>query len=535
MVSIINIGIEGPVISSYPVSDRTQVADVDPSMLIEEYEEEDQEDQPCPICGLDDNEDRLLQCDGCDGYYHTYCIGLDDVPVGHFFCEECETQRAIEASCPTTSNHRITHHTRASRPHRSVDRRTRGQQRRISTRNQISSSNWARVWQSVWDNLNLDLDFPFDDGADVARIDRSQRASSERGGLRQWERRLQVAERQGGGERFRNALHDIHAAREQPEAPPPESREEIRAWNALEKAKEIELDPTPKRKRKSATTSPSEPEPIPQIERPLKRPRTRRALDCTDVSASAVAESSGSRRSSAAGPSSSRTPLATNSVPQGNSPSFLQSMLKEIESSSAPDEKSSSRYSLQIANNHSSTQPSSPGVSPTSSNHGTPRARSITPPPSLSPRPASPLGLTSMVEPIYPPPEFSPERSPADPALAHRPFQYSRDNIKGRRQSRPLQQVSSPPSSKDASPTRTNMPLSLKSDLQRMVTTALRPHYHNNAVSKDQYTDINRNVSRMLYDKVADTGRIDHNARQDWEKLASSEVAKAIQSLKAVT
>lgn len=77
------------------------------------------------------------------------------------------------------------------------------------------------------------------------------------------------------------------------------------------------------------------------------------------------------------------------------------------------------------------------------------------------------------------------------------------------------------------------MPYSLKSDLQRMVTTALKPHYPN-AVSKDQYTDINRNVSRMLYDKVADTGKLDDDARENWEKLANSEVTKAVLSLKAV-
>lgn len=527
----------GPVISSYAVSDRTQVADVDPSMLIEEYDEEDEEEQPCPICGDDDNEDRLLQCDGCDSYYHTYCIGVDDVPVGHFFCEECDTQRAIEASCPNGST-RTTHHTRATRrPHRTADRRTRGQQRRISNRIQRSSSNWARVWQSVWDNLNLDLDFPFDDGADAARVDRAQRASSERGGLRQWERRLHVAERQGGVNRFRDTastLLDIHTTRERPEVASPESREEIRAWNAFEKAKEIELDPEPKRKRKSTTTSPSNAETVAQPQRPLKRPRTRRMIDHAEASSSAAAEVSGSRRGSAVRPSSLRIPVANHVATQSNGPSFLQSMLREIETSSAPDEtKGSSHYSMQSATNHSSPQPSSPGASPTSSNHATPRARSTTPPPSLSTRPGSPLGLTSVVEPIFPPPEFSPTRSSPDPSLAYRPPHDSQRIPQERRMSRPRQQGSSPPRSKDTSPARANMPLSLKSDLQKMVTTALKPYYHSNAVSKDQYTEINRNVSHMLYEKVGENGILDDETRESWERLASDEVAKVVMSLKA--
>ncbi|KAK4692369.1 hypothetical protein P7C71_g4818, partial [Lecanoromycetidae sp. Uapishka_2] len=425
----------GPVISSYAVSDRTQIADVDPSMLIEDYDD-DEEEQPCP---------------------------------------------------------------------------------------------------TVWDNLNLDLDFPFDDGGEAARIDRAQRASSERGGLRQWERRLHVAERQGGVNRFRetaSTLLDVHATREKPEISSPESREEIRAWNAFEKAKEIELDPAPKRKRKSATTSPSDADPAPQSQRPLKRPRTRRTLDHAEASSSAAA--SGSRRGSAAGPSSSHIPSSSNAATQSNGPSFLQSMLREIETSSAPDEtKGSSHYPTQSATNHSSPQPSSPGASPTNSNYGTPRARSTTPPPSLSTRPGSPLGLTSKVEPIFPPPEFSPTRSPLEPTLSYRPHDSQKVHQE-RRVSRTPKQGSSPPGSKDTSPARANMPLSLKSDLQKMVTVALKPYYHSNAVSKDQYTDINRNVSHMLYDKVGENGMVDEANKETWERVATDEVAKAVQSLKAV-
>ena len=78
------------------------------------------------------------------------------------------------------------------------------------------------------------------------------------------------------------------------------------------------------------------------------------------------------------------------------------------------------------------------------------------------------------------------------------------------------------------------MPLAIKSDLQKMVTAALKPHYPT-VVSKDQYTDINRNVSRMLYEKVGENGIVDGDTRETWERLARDEVAKAVQSLKTST
>ena len=160
-------------------------------MIIDEIYDEP-EDAPCPVCRDDDNEEVLLACDGCDAYYHTYCVGLDSVPMGHWFCETCETQRAIESVCPTSAERT------PRRPQNTSDRRTRAQQRRLRTRNQVSSSSWARVWQSVWDHLNLDLDFPFDEGSDLVGIDASHQTASQRREFREWERRLRVAERQGG-------------------------------------------------------------------------------------------------------------------------------------------------------------------------------------------------------------------------------------------------------------------------------------------------------------------------------------------------
>ena len=497
-------------------------------MLIED-DDEDFDSQPCPVCGYDDNEDDFLECDGCGTEYHTYCVDLTSIPHGHWFCEQCTIERATEGAFPNPA---------PQRPHNTADRRTRSQQRRARNRNQASSSGWARVWQSVWDRLNLDLDFPFDEGPNSERTSRGQLERSRRRDFRQWERRVQVAERQGAANRFRDAastLLDIRTPRERPEPPEPESQEELRAWNALEKAKQIQMDPSPsRRKRKSATTSPSDLEPTPKPERPLKRPRTRRNEELAGSSSDVPAEPSNSRRNSAAGPSS-HTPVAV----RVKGPSFLQSLLKEVEASAAPDEtKGQSRPTLPSATGNSSPRVSSPGASPPASNHASPRALSTTPPPHAAARPLSPLSLTSKVEPIFPQPEFSPNKATPELSTTQRTTIEPRHPTNDTRQSRTRTQQSpgsSPPRSVDNSPSRINLSLSAKSELQSMVTAALRPHYKSNAVNNDQYTDINRNISRMLYDKVGEDVKVSGEARETWERLASDEVAKAVQALKTAS
>ena len=506
----------GPSISSYAVLDKTQVAEIDPSMIVDEVYDEP-EDRPCPVCRDDDHEEVLLACDGCDAYYHTYCVGIDEVPVGHWFCDNCATQRAIESVNPTSGERP------PARAHNPPDRRTRAQQRRVWNRNQTTSSNWARVWQSVWDHLNLDLDFPFDEDLDVTSGNRA----NERREYLEWERRLRVAERQGGAHRFRdtaNTLLHSHTRRAASQQPGPESQEEIRAWNAFEKARDIEAGPSAKRKRKSVTASPSDAEPSSLPERPLKRPRTRR-----------TAENTSSSIQKDPLPSSSATlpsPKVNAPTPQKNAgPSLLQSMLRKIEETNTPEEqarRTPTRLSIVPPTGVSSAQPSPPGgSSPTTSNHATPRARSITPPPSTSPRPSSPLSLTSTIEPIFPPAQFSPERSPAEVPTA------SIKKLDPHRQSRSAMRNSSPFRSSETSPSRTIVSFSTKTDLQRMVSTALKPHYQSNAVSKDQYTDINRNVSRLLYDRVGEDGFVGNTQKELYERLAHSEVTKAVEGLKA--
>ena len=565
--------IVGSIISSYAVSDRTQVADIDPSMIIEELDEP--ESQPCPICNSDEHEDVLLLCDGCDAAYHTYCVDLDSVPVGAWFCDDCATTRAIESVAQQDVR------TLPRRSHHPYDARTRGQQRQLRIRSQASSSSWARVWQTVWERLNIDLDFPFDEDASAARYQRLRRHNDrQRQGHRAWERRLQVARQQGGANRFEETAEAFFVdrptlSRPRPEAPEPESREELLAWNALEKARDIQAGPAPKsrkrksttsspsdadgmprrKKRRSATSSPQEPRPwqrrksgssSPQesrpiaMERKLKRPQTRRAPHIGD-GASDTPDPSKAKRNTIKELVNGHASDSSNGA--GNPPGFLQSLLNEVESSTAEDNHVQSRPKPVLSNigisDHPSPYQSSPAASPTVSNHPSPRAMSATPPPLHSGGPGSPVPLTSKVEPIYPPaPEFNREQSPQSDTTLRRSHRTSKSQtrIPGwamQTATATHQQSSSPrPRSEETSPNRANMSLGAKESIQKLVKGALRSPYQKGQVSKDQYTEINRNVSRMLYDMVGKEENFSEDTDDTWGRLARKEVEKAVYSLR---
>lgn len=485
-------------------------------MLFYDFDDEP-ELPPCPVCDEDGDEDHFFPCEGCGTEYHTYCVDLEDIPMRHWYCENCNLQRAIDAS------HR---EMRPAHESYTADTRTLAR-RRTRNRNRASSSSF-RVWRSVWRSLENDLED--DEGLDGRRG--SQRLMPQRRQFEHWDRRVQVAERQGGTNRFRDTAAtflDPRTARESPVPQKTESAEEIRAWNALDKAKEIQKAPTTnKRKRSASVASPAEPNPTPEPLRPLKRPMTRRTLDLSEPFSDTGAESYSMR-----GPVG--RPEVLSVAPSAKGPSFLQSLLKEVASSAAPDEtRGQTRPSLFAATRHSSSHLSSPAASPTTSNLASPRGLSTTPPPSLSTRTDSPSSLTSKVELTFPPTDFSPVRSP--PLAPHRAPAERRQTIVDVRQSRPREHNSpgsSSPRSEEISPNRMNMSLSAKLNAQKLVSTALQPYYRGHVISKDQYTDINRDISRMLYDKAGDLGRVGGDARETWERFANEEVAKAVKSLKS--
>ncbi|PWY79748.1 hypothetical protein BO70DRAFT_380302 [Aspergillus heteromorphus CBS 117.55] len=512
----------GPVISSYNVQDRVQVAEVDPSMLIEYVDDDFADFQPCPICGEADNEDLLLLCDGCDAPSHTYCVGLDTIPSGSWYCSRCENQRRLGRS-PETADR--------PRPQERRGRRTRAQLRSMQSNNQMNSLHWARVWQSVWDHLNLDLDFPFDDDRVAERARQQQRRDeANQREFRAWQRRFEVAERQGGSNRFRDtaALLDIEAPRPsrprvpREPTPEPESLEEMRAWNAFERAREIENNPSAARKRKEPTMSPS-PEPT-EPERKLKRPRTRRAQD---LAARATQNGESSRAASAQA-------SARINAEGSSEPSFLQSLLKEVEDSSTPNGIISQGLSAQSSiapTDHGTPGPSSPSISPAPSNHSSPVLSCTTPPPYSRSRPISPLQLGSPTDLSSPP--FSPDVSPAGSARDADGELPSRIplGLRNRRVPRSWTR-SAVVRSNDSSPTRPGPSLNVKSDIQKLVGTALKPFYRSKIVTKDEYTDINRTISRMLYERVGGVESIEADARATLEGVAMDEVGKAVDALK---
>ncbi|ETI27116.1 hypothetical protein G647_09798 [Cladophialophora carrionii CBS 160.54] len=562
--------INGDVVSSYPVEDRTQVADLDPSMFLEIPEEED-EDQPCQACGEDDNEDVLMYCDGCQKLWHTYCVGLQEVPYGHWFCDNCRVQRELDPR-------------QVSRSSRQTRRRTRGQQRR----QRGHESSWNQVWQTVWSRINLDLDFPYEDDESSASYLRRhrQRNQANQQAHDAWLRRMQVAELHGAANRFRDTeptlpssprgevTPRIRRARESPH--PVESADELMAWRAFDQARASSNGPstTRKRKRKSSTSSPAEPESEPSSANKRRRP----SASARAVSESHAPTAMNSRRGQptrVTSPIPRRQPLMD---PTG--PSFLQSLLQEVEDSGSGSHslnlsRPSPRPAASPSADQGSPRPSSPALSPLPSNHSSPRALSATPPPLLGTlRPSSPSGLSSSIQPIYPsieyplprpnPPE-SKERNlsagrsngtrvpPAPPPLPStstiiaQPRPRSRiPRILENSQSTAAQTRSTPasptrrgrgytnrPRSIEGSPTTAAMSLTAKEDVQKLVSSALKPHYHDQTITKDEYTSINRDISRMLYDKIGDFEALDVDDRSKWEKIAGDEVNKAVNSLKA--
>lgn len=77
------------------------------------------------------------------------------------------------------------------------------------------------------------------------------------------------------------------------------------------------------------------------------------------------------------------------------------------------------------------------------------------------------------------------------------------------------------------------MSLSAKSHIQRLVSTALKPLYNDATITKDEYTVINRDVSRMLYERIGDVEGLVDEQRSKWEKVAGEEVGRAVVALKA--
>jgi PHD-finger len=293
-----------------------------------EVADEEEDEQPCQNCGEDDNEDVLMYCDGCQKLWHTYCVGLQEVPHGHWFCDNCRAQRVADPRSHTSR-----------RSNGIARRRTRGQQRRQRGIQHAHEQSWNDVWQSVYTRIDLDLDFPYDDDDSAAHIRRHRQRSIQNNRVAHdaWLRRMRVAELHGAGNRFREteptlpnptAAH-LPTSRRRRASPPVQAHdpEEALAWDAFDQARAASAEPTSSRrkKQKSRTASPTE---TPEEATPTVVKRRRTSQSVAPAATSSRSSPSRANRSSHLR-SPPRPPL-----PESTGPSFLQSLLREVEDSS---------------------------------------------------------------------------------------------------------------------------------------------------------------------------------------------------------
>lgn len=519
--------------SSYAVQDKQQVADIDPSMIVDDefLLEDDGSYDACMVCDEFGDSSQLMYCHSCEQLCHVFCAGLDRMPTrGAWYCQGCVENPELLRTASERGTPRS--------PAAFVNGRSR------LPRRAGAPDEWVGVWQSVWDRLHFDIEFPFDDDEQSEQTGRSDITRREHDDM---ERRFALARQMGAGNRFRAAADNVHVRhppgsrsrpanrvlhRETPKTPKdPESQEELRAWNQFEKAREqvARMDGAPaatpasstrgSRKRKSIDSSPAEPEAQPaEPERKLKRPRARLHQDGGESSTTAA------RRNTIQGNEPSPPTDVKNDAKEGSGSTaatgFLQSLLKEVEVDRYAEREReiiAPQPRRVIVERACSPQNSSPGLSPVYS---------------------TPLGIATP-----PPLTIHPSRSPgprdeAQHSPTYSPYSPADDDVRHGRHKVALrpQGLSSPPRSKDSSPTRPSLSYSTKAELQRMVTAVLKPLYIKKKLSKAQYTDVNRDVSRLLYDRVGDAGAAalaDEPTRAKWQRMAEDEVDIAVKALDA--
>lgn len=534
--------------------------------LGENPDEEEEESNPCPICNSAEREDILLLCDGCDTAYHTHCIGIDHIPEGDWYCMECAhlfqltNEQPESGAASETSPRPQTARRPTARANRGFHVRTRARLRRA--RRQARNMEWQGAWGQFsgrfYEMSELDLDNHDDEDEDLERFRRFQQL--DRRELQRWQQRINIAQRLGARESFASNIPPQISERLQPPLPPiEETRDERRAWGALDRAREADgsSPSTRKRKARSVTASPVE-QPAQEPERKLKRPRTRRLPTHGESSAATALPA-------AAGPSSARLPNGTSlrsntasSTNQDNAEPTLvvSSLLKELE----PNAHSEDETSGAASGWRPFHEASSPALSPSPSAFSSPRALSLTPPPlpNLNGRPSSPtLSLSTHIEPVYPPANYSPTNysptrfSSSDHSDSESlPIKLELRNggrNENRLESRPLElrqprprrahemsPESSPTRGGDDNSMRHTMTTEEKKSVNDIVRNALRPHWRAQKLTVEQYATINRDISRKLYDEVKDASSLDDETRrQTWEKRVTQEVARAISELQA--
>ncbi|EME45254.1 hypothetical protein DOTSEDRAFT_71082 [Dothistroma septosporum NZE10] len=490
----------GHVLDSYAVMDKSQEAEVDPTMVVDDELFAVELIEPCLICEVPTDGFGAMYCDGCDRSVHIFCAGFEEDVPDVWYCEGCLGHLEADADLPGLASA-----AGRGRSRRTVSSNVRGNGTR-PRRPRNDDAMWARVWQEVNRRLNMDLDFPYDEEPAETRTE-EQRREFER-----WQARFNIADRQGAANRLRGiAQARINGQRIVPATP--ESQEELRAWNAFDKARESyeEASTNTRRRKRRATQSPASPRERDQsaAHPQLKRPRLRRPPNAAPEQ-----------------PESSSAAARRN----GEDHTFLSSLLREVENK--PTSASSPPASDHLGGQYSPRN-SSPVRSPASSEDGTPPTVT-TPPPH---RPLSPP-LSSQIMPAISP--SSQIFSPFSPAVSRLNLDQPSTGAPNRGRRRHARDAS--PGDADevangrhasSSPSRT-LSYSAKEEIQRMVKLSLGAKYREKEVTKDQYTEINRDVSRKMYDLLGDASALaDQESRERWQQVANDEVQMAISALPA--
>lgn len=546
--------LSGHILETYPVEDRIQVTEYESQSLNHDEEVEG----ACEICIRGNNEDVLLVCDDCSRSYHTYCLGLDAIPQQNsWYCSRC-SERHIAAQ--------LAGFQRSGR-RRGV--RTVGEIRRVRRQGQRdTASRQERAWQNAWQRLDSDLG----ERALSAAVAAEQRITNQRDAqVERMIRRREVAAAQIG--EGRNGFNEQLAwmiptsrPRTFPDHQQPISEEEQSAWRMFDIAEGIEKSPCKRSRRNSQeiTRSPGSD----NGEKPRrKRPRTRRDSQLIDGSTMNTEAPSGSSTVPAIPAVPSTTPATSvgdreqaGFVPTASG-SYLGHILESIAKSAeiaAPDPPQVGLWGIDL----SKMRP----LSPEPSNAASPRSRPTSPvaqspyiiPSLLRSRPHSPIETSQMplspssptrripiISHLQPAPTRAWESSSSPPtSRANSPIQRQQqrtilDEDPGSDDARGGASSSSDTDSvskkhrhhRKHGEIRPAITPEVKADIANMVRSVLRPYYPEK-LSKDDFTQINKSVSRKLYQLVeADEDSDIAGNKEKWIKVAEEEVMLAVECL----
>jgi len=509
----------GPVVDSYVVQDRNQVADADPGFIV------DREDggyagllAPCMVCEEYGDENLLMSCNGCGKSCHFQCSGLDDWPDGSWYCDDCRfspdaSQRRRRVRNPLTRsilNGNTTNTTRGQ-----VQRR-----RRRGRNDGSADSASERLWTHTMNGGGLNLDSPHNSQTETRGQERLRRRQDELA------RTYGNTEQQLAAEEARRTAAALSGRLP---APPPSATEELQMWTPFERAARNFQSQAPSngRGRRSGTCSPVE-RPV-EPERRLKRPKRFDAAD-------SPAEISGGESARLNRPTT-RGPMQLPSRRDGPDPNggqpFLRSLLAEIGSNPTTALPSTNTRA------HGVAQTTAQGVEilPAGSLDGQPFKRDVSPYPSASSpaspsassyaspfnspplRPSSPTPISSSILPVY----------PQLPGTNYAPG-VDRSGDRGRLRKRTKGRDRSP----SRSPGRRKLKPATKDVIKDLVVGALNSYKEKNELDPKSYEKVRKSATKVIADMVAlrvDSIRDLDDLKTNYRNFAKEEVDKAVAEL----